>query len=309
MSSDARTYLDHAIALFREAHINASKMDWPALTAEAYSAAAGAKTTADTYPAIWLIIKELGEKHTSFLTPDQAKADTTGKPSGTSVAPPFQPPDAKRVTPTIGMISLHGFMGSADQGQQYAQDGKDEILHLKAEGVCKFVLDLRDDTGGNMYPMINSVSGLLKNGVLGFFENSAGQYIPWVLENGTATMAPVSSSPPKSTVNNVPEMPIAVLIGPKTASAGEFTAMSFEGRPNTRFFGESSGGYVTANTPVPLGDGAMIAMTVGWGLDRTGKKYTDRIEPDTKTGDGAAALDAAVKWLSHQPCLGRRPRR
>jgi C-terminal processing protease CtpA/Prc len=95
---------------------------------------------------------------------------------------------------------------------------------------------------------------------------------------------------------------VAVLIGPMTGSAGEYTAMSFKGRSNTRFFGSPSAGYVTANHAAPLSDGAVIVMTGAWGIDRTGKKYLDRIEPDEDTGPGSAAIDAAVKWLSAQPC-------
>jgi C-terminal processing protease CtpA/Prc len=100
---------------------------------------------------------------------------------------------------------------------------------------------------------------------------------------------------------------VAILIGPSTVSAGEYTAMSFKGRANTRFFGTPSGGYITANHPVPLADGALILMTSGWGVDRTGKKYVDRLEPDEMTGAGGPALDAAVDWLSRQSC-NRDPR-
>src|SRR5437763_7057929 len=87
MTAEAKAYLDHAIALFQQQHINASKMNWPALTAKAYAAAAGANTTADTYPAIRLVIKELGEKHTFFVDRDHAKAESTGKASGSAPAP------------------------------------------------------------------------------------------------------------------------------------------------------------------------------------------------------------------------------
>jgi C-terminal processing protease CtpA/Prc len=78
--------------------------------------------------------------------------------------------------------------------------------------------------------------------------------------------------------------------------------MSFEGRQRTRFFGSPSAGFVTANSPIPLPDGAVLVMTVAWGLDRTGKRYVDRIEPDEDTGSGGAALGVAVDWLSHQSC-------
>jgi C-terminal processing protease CtpA/Prc len=302
MSSQAKSYLDQAISLFRAEHINSSKMDWPALNRDAYAAAANAQTTADTYPAIRFIIKKLGEKHTFFLEPDRAKAAMTGKPSGNVSAPPFQPPQALRLPNGIGVITLHEFTGSPEQGQLYARTGQTEIGRLKMEGACKFVVDLRPDEGGNMYPMLTAVSGLLGDGVLGTFENAHKQFTPWILVNGRATVGATSDAPPATVRPNSEAVPVAVLIGPSTASAGEFTAMSFEGRPTTRFFGAPSAGYVTANEPMPLSDGAVIVMTGGWGIDRRGKMYTDAMQPDENTGAGAAAMDAAVRWLSAQPC-------
>lgn len=305
MSPEAKAYLDHAIALFREQHINSSKMDWPALTSKAYAAVAGARTTADTYPAIWLIIKALGEKHTIFVDPDDAKAEATGKPSGRALPPPLLLPETMRLANGMGVIRLYGFMGSTEQGQEYAASARVKINAMKKSDICRFVLDLRDDTGGNMYPMLNGLSGLLEPGVLGTFETPEGKYIPWTLKDGmVATQSPRDELPVDSPRRNA--LPVAVLIGPQTASSGEFTAMSFEGRANTRFFGAPSGGYVTANSPIRMSDGAVLVMTTSWGLDRTGKKYTDRIEPDDLTGSGGTAMDAAIKWLSHESCGARR---
>ena len=237
-----------------------------------------------------------------FVDPDHARAEFAGKPSGNVQPPPVLLPQVVRLANGIGAVRLFAFMGPPEQSTLYAQTGRTKIDQLKASGVCKFVLDLRSDGGGNMYPMISSVSGLLNNGVLGTFQNSAGQYMPWVLQNGVVTIAPARDSPTEPVLRSASAMPVAVLIGPTTASAGKFTAMSFEGRPNTRFFGTPSAGYVTANQPIALPDGAIIAMTTGWGLDRTGKKYLDRIDPDEETGAGAAAEDAAVKWLAAQRC-------
>jgi C-terminal processing protease CtpA/Prc len=297
MTAEAKTYLDHAIALFQQQHINASKMDWRALTAKAYEAAAGAKTTADTYPAIRLVIKELGEKHTFFLDPDQAKAGSTGKASGSAPAPVLLLPEAVRLADGIGVVRLYGFMGSSEQAERYADTGKAEIKRLERLGVCRFVVDLRFNTGGNMYPMIDAVSGLLHEGVLGTFENAAGKFTPWVLKNGKATTATTSAEMPQATGSPPNALPVAVLVGPSTASAGEYTAMSFKGRANTRFLGAPTAGYITANSPAPLPDGAVIVMTGAWGVDRTGKKYVDAMQPDENTGAGGPAMDAGVKWL------------
>jgi carboxyl-terminal processing protease len=301
MSPAAKNYLDQAIKLFREQHINAAKVDWQTLTKEAYWAADGAKTTADTYPAIWFIIRSLGEKHTLLVDPDHARADATGKPSGEAKPQPFLPPRGERLTNGIGVIRLFGFFGPVDEGKLYAQQARAQISDMKAHGVCRFVLDLREDDGGNMYPMLNGVSGLLEPGVLGTFQFPDGEYAAWALADGTVTEQPPRRSLPVARRTS-PTLPVAVLIGRDTGSAGEFTAMSFEGRANTRFFGSPTAGFVTANTPIQLSDGAVLVMTVAWGLDRTGRRYVDRIEPDEATGSGDAALCAAVTWLSHQSC-------
>lgn len=306
MSPQAKAYLDAAIGLFRGQHINSSKMDWPAITRRAYATAAGARTTADTYPAIRLIISQLGEKHTILIEPDQAKADLTGKASGSAQPQPFVLPQATRIGGGIGLIRLYSFMGSSAQGQLYARTAQAEVNALKRQGVCRFIVDLREDGGGNMYPMLNGVSGLLEPGLLGSFETPQRKFMPWTLNGGIVVAQPPQETRPIATENPTTR-PVAVLIGPHTGSSGEFTAMSFEGRANTRSFGAPTAGYVTGNVPMTLSDGALILMTGSWGLDRTGKRYLDRIEPDESIGSfdeliGKGIVNSAVKWLSAQPC-------
>ncbi len=305
MTPDAKAYLDRAIAAFRAQHINASKADWASLTQKAYAAAAGAKTAADTYPAIRLIIAALGEKHTFLVEPDLANAQKTGKIVGHTQPPTLRVPEVVRLTNGIGAVRLHSFQGTPEQAQLYSTTGQTKIKELQSQGICKFVLDLSSDEGGNMYPMIQAVSGLLNEGVLGTFESAKGELWPWGLINGTVTAGNVMKSSAGRTPARQSSSPVAVIIGHSTASAGEFTAMSFEGRPVTRFFGAPTAGYVTANQPITLSDGAVIAMTSGWGLDRRGKKYVDSIRPDVLAGEGAPAMNAAINWLANVRCRGR----
>jgi C-terminal processing protease CtpA/Prc len=300
LGPEAKAYIDEAIALFRKSHINAGKMDWPALTAKAYAAVAGARTPRDTYPAIQLIIKELGEKHTVFLDPDTAKAQSTGVSTSTATAPPLMLTEVAKLANGVGLVRLYGFTGSDAWARQYVEHGRSRIAGLQAEGVCRFILDLRSNTGGNMYPMLSALSPLLDDGNLGKFEYADGHMTYWGLKDGEAsetkeTFAPVA---PKKAAT----LPVAVLLGQRTASSGEFTAMSFKGRANTRFFGSPTAGYVTGNDPVKLSDGAMILMTDGWGIDRTGRKYVDVVLPDEDTGYGGPTLDAATDWLMRQGC-------
>ena len=85
--------------------------------------------------------------------------------------------------------------------------------------------------------------------------------------------------------------------------------VAFRGRSATRSFGEATWGVSTANAAFPLGDGAVIFLTVATMADRDGTLYGEALAPDevvagSKTGDPAtdAALDAAVTWLQAQIC-------
>ena len=88
------------------------------------------------------------------------------------------------------------------------------------------------------------------------------------------------------------------MIGPQTASAGEATAISFRGRPNTRFFGTASYGLTTGNEGFPLSDGAIILLTTVVELDRTGQEYGEKILPDVVTSNPESD---ASEWLLAQP--------
>jgi carboxyl-terminal processing protease len=300
----AKNYLKEAIAAFQKYHINRSKVDWTVLTNKAYSAVNGAQKTSDTYPAIELIIRELGEKHTKFLDPERTKAIMSGKAAGQSAAPVFTLPEGYLLAGKVGAIRLYTLMGSREQANLYVVTGRKLLLGLRQQGACGYMVDLRSDGGGNMWPMLNTLTGLFDDGVLGRFEMADGRKENWVRRNGAidteAATATAKPSPSSAVV------PVAVLIGPQTASAGEFTAMALAGRSKTRFFGAPTSGYVTANAPIPMSDGAMIAMTTGWGLDRTGKRYEDAIIPDEPAAQGGPTVDAALQWLKAQGCGAHR---
>ncbi|RYY52644.1 MAG: hypothetical protein EOO05_21740 [Chitinophagaceae bacterium] len=91
-----------------------------------------------------------------------------------------------------------------------------------------------------------------------------------------------------------------MLIGPRTSSSGEMTAVSFLGQANARTFGQPSGGYITANQTFVLSDGSNLLLATSYVADRNKKAYLKRIDPDVLVKDvagGDAALMAAQAWL------------
>jgi carboxyl-terminal processing protease len=54
------------------------RVDWPAVRQEAQARAQDARTTEDTYPTIRWVLKQLGDRHSFFLTPEEARGMVAG---------------------------------------------------------------------------------------------------------------------------------------------------------------------------------------------------------------------------------------
>jgi len=99
---------------------------------------------------------------------------------------------------------------------------------------------------------------------------------------------------------------VAVLFDNLTASAGEATAVSFLGRPNTRSFGAATCGLSSGNRGYGLVGGATLALTVAVDADRLMRKYGGQIVPDESIADPNQVVTRAIEWLQGlAPAQGR----
>lgn len=181
-------------------------------------------------------------------------------------------------------------------------------------GACGWVVDLRSDTGGNMWPMLAVVGPVLGDGKVGMFVDADGRKSLWSIKHGGPYQDGKSAGwgPGRPVTGGLP--PVAVLTGRLTASAGEAVAVAFRGRPGTRSFGEPTYGVPTGNEPYRLSDGAVLFLTEFREGDRTGRTYDAAIPPDeeiVKDPRPAARnhdeiLQAAQTWLLGQTAC-RRP--
>jgi C-terminal processing protease CtpA/Prc len=105
------------------------------------------------------------------------------------------------------------------------------------------------------------------------------------------------------------ELPlVAVLIDSGTISAAEAVAISFMGRPRTRFFGAHTYGLSTGNATFRLSDGAGLVLCESLEADRNHRVYPDGIEPDVvlpepavlPTDEHDTVTRAAEQWLVSQ---------
>jgi C-terminal processing protease CtpA/Prc len=178
------------------------------------------------------------------------------------------------------------------------------VQGIDIEGVCGWIVDLRRNSGGNLWPMLAGLGALLGEGELAASIYPDGRRVPIWHRGGQAGFGEYVQLRVRSPYGLRAAAPLAVLLGPGTASSGEVLAVAFEGRPATRSFGAPTRGLSAGNRTFSLSDGASLVLTVAATSDRDGRLRLGSLSPDVAvaaSGAGSsgedAVIGAATEWL------------
>ncbi|MBF4625279.1 S41 family peptidase [Clavibacter sp. VKM Ac-2872] len=252
--------------------------------------AARARTYAGTYPALSGAAKELGGEHSSLLGPVDAAALFGDSPPVSAAAEPRPTVTTAEGITTIVVPAIVG--GDDASRQRYIDQGARGLVAAAPATTRGWVVDLRGNHGGDIWPMLAALSPLLDEGQVMSFED-AGRSEPVTVAGGA--VAKGGDVTATSDAGRVPGgVPIAVLTDGTTVSSGEAAAIAFVGQAGVRSFGQPTYGFSTGNAPRALPDGAIINLTVTVDADRTGKRYGGPVVPDVTVDDAGitAAVDA-----------------
>lgn len=295
-SAEALRYINEFKKIIQKNSIFREKIDWTTMETNLQKVSKGMESIDDTAPALQYMMKtlrEAGDSH-SFI---ESKNTVDKKNTSNPVA---KEPESKLLSGNIGYIMVPGFSSvNKTVGNSFADKIQQMIEKLDSENNIKgWIVDLRTNTGGNMYPMIAGLGPLIGDGTLGYFTDGKKK-TAWKYKNGKASYTKVSKPYHLKNENNL----IAVLIGPYTASSGEATAISFIGKTNVRTFGTPSAGLTSANDGFKLSDGKMLLLASSYEMDRTGKNYTGKIQPDelvepSKNSEVDHQIESASHWIS-----------
>ncbi|NIK08319.1 C-terminal processing protease CtpA/Prc [Xanthomonas arboricola] len=244
----------------------------------------------DAYVAIDALVAQLDDGHSFLMRPSRRHAVE-------AVAQRERPAMQARLLPSgIAYLDVPGLMTSSKEvSNAYGTSLATALDQVAAQASCGWIVDVRNNTGGTMWPMINGLHPLLGDAVLGSFVDAAGKQSPWRARSSARATASLQI-----------DRPVAILIGPRTASAGEMVAISFRGRANTRSFGQPSAGQTTGNRSVDLPGGAVLAIASSHTQDRNGRRTDGRLQPDVLLGPQVDMIDAAAQWLRTQACIRSR---
>lgn len=295
MSADARTYLLTALDSMERTVLRGGEARWPAIRDSAVFMAEGAQRPYDTYPAIDWALKR-ANKH-SFLQVSSPGAASTLLAQG------------------VGYIHVPQRGGAA---VELADSLHNAVRTLQDAGACAWIVDVRANGGGNMWPMLAGIGPLLGDTIVGSFGTTPTS-AHWYYKDGVSgTIASTGKLDTASRVTVAPvrlrdtSAPIAVLVDAGTGSSGEAVVIAFAKRPNTRSFGSPSAGYATVNRGIRLADGANMVITTGYNADRAGQAYGDQLIPDSTVALPAGwpsptdrVTVAAVHWLASRAACVR----
>ena len=288
-----REYIDAAVDTLRRVSRHANDVNWSVLRDSAYKLSEGAQQPRDVYPVVdWLLSRV--DKH-SFL-----QANWNGV-RGAIIRERF------------AYVRVPFFSGG--MVPTLADSLQNIIRRQDVSSTCGWIVDLRNNGGGNMWPMLAGIGPLLGDTIVGWNQSAAGRSL-WKYRDGASVLVHEDGRNEELVRATVPphalrdaNAPIAVLIDAGTGSSGEVMAVSFKGRQNTRFFGSPTAGVSTTNNGYRLPDGVNMVITIGVYVDRTNRMYGQAIEPDevvktplrgptVLTGDPVIAR--ATSWLAMQ---------
>jgi len=313
----AKAYLDAAIQIMQEHFLYKDRVDWAQLKTEALAAAGNAQTPVETYAAIRVALAKLGDHHSYLqLTPELMRQEgasgiqASGPASGPSRNPLPSPFRTRRVpegamvagaAKPIAQLVIPMFSGPDLDG--FATRIQEVIAQLTAKNPCGWIVDVRGNGGGNIWPMLAGVGPLLGDGEPFGILTAAGKKEMRYYERGQAGVRADQERPyyVRTMVEPVrlkDTPPVAVLIDRETGSSGEGIAIAFRGRAQTRFFGETTFGAAKSTFPFKLSDGAQIYLVTGVMVDRNGNEYLTGVQPDEE-------ILSEFSIASHDPVIGR----
>jgi len=335
LAPSARVYLDSALRVMRAHVLGGDTVNWEVFRDQVHRRATGAEGPADTYEAIRWALRTLNPHSFLQLSGDLRARELARRPPNDPVEPAAAPRvrspfwsrrQAERELHQhqgrrIGRIVVPAF------GRRHVTAFADSIAgfvrELDSAGACGWIVDLRGNGGGNMWPMLAGLGPILGEGKVGEFHGPGGPTGRWYYRDGAAGIVEADGDTVEVARVSGPAYrlarlaPVAVLFDRGTGSSGEAVAIAFIGRPEARSFGTPSYGFTTSNDGFRLPDSANMVITVGVDADRAGRSYASRLTPDqlvlVAEGDSVPGTPpedpqvvAALAWLvTQRNCQGR----
>jgi carboxyl-terminal processing protease len=317
--SNIKALLDSLINKAKETSLYTSTVNWDTLQRQVYAKAESPKTIEDLKPAFEALLNGLRDHHGKILNAktyvplarftDYKNQRFKEKRIRTDehwaivndTALKFE---FKILKNKIGYLKIVGIAPNVDLEKE-SKIIRAAVNNIAKQKVDKWIIDLRYNGGGNMHPMMAGIGPLVGDGVVGSLVNLEKKKLyDWEINESNFIYEGYQAVtlPNNLKFKKLPK--IAVLTSRWTVSSGEIVATTLKGRPNTRFFGEATGGFTTNNGWHIFSNEIIINISTGIFCDRNGVAYENNIPVDveilfepTKDTEKDKCIIAAKNWL------------
>lgn len=163
------------------------------------------------------------------------------------------------------------------------------LLQAKNSVSKGWIIDLTENDGGTMFPMLAGLSIFYEKPELGgFYSTDKSTNIIEFDGQSFSSKSVGSFYQYKSKLEiNKNKLPVIVLIGSKTASSAEFLALALKRQKNIKLIGQTTAGCASGNEPIELPDDlGYIVLTCCYYLDINNEPlFEQKVKPDITLPD------------------------
>jgi len=307
-------YISKAVALFQKESLYSENINWKKMqdSLTLLSAKMTSYKQADEV-LIWVFSK-LKDKHGFISTKDTSykyKEPVVDRLSA-GIKEEYTKPRSIKIsmlTTETGYYKMPAVLIGSDKlrMKEWANKLRDSLCKLLSYHPKGLIIDLRMNNGGNSAPMLEAFKIILGDAYKIYYADKNLVLSDPAKNEDTAAASYRKCAVPDNNCNFFSGTPLAVLIGPATASSGEILAMALASRPDTKLFGEPTSGNCNSTNGFRTGINSFYALlTVSYVADHR-KKINKQsvVVPDVyvKSDDNYNNLNdditvrAAQDWL------------
>lgn len=279
------------LALLQQHVYTSSQLNWDSIEKEAYAVLGNPATDESERAAIKGILAATKTNHTFYRY-----ADTRNVIFHSDLSCRYQAAETPTKNVELGYLVVDRFSRpSRAEAEHYIAQIAEQLQTHDSRPLKGWIIDLRSNSGGNMWPMLAALSPILGNKRLGYFVQPDGTKIQWGTYNNFSVLDNRYQYrfPSQYALRNN-DVPVAVLVSNKTASSGEAVLIATRALSYVRTFGQNSCGQSTANKAYKLANGDSLLITQSVMADFNGQLFEHGLDVDEVTDD---AFVAASNWI------------
>lgn len=214
----------------------------------------------------------------------------------------------------IGYISVPGLniepsLSNQEQinmSSEYISNIQKQIQKEDGKVLDAWLIDLSNNHGGNMWPMLIALEPFFDQKILGHFIYNTDT-IRWQVENEEVYSIDITNNQefnytqklcPKCkpyTLKN--DVKIAVLISHQTSSSGEAAAITLQSLDKTTLFGCTTSGFATANQTYQIEENELLVLTTSEMANDDYNTFPNGIHPNYQCINGNQLNNKLSEWL------------